>query len=96
MWETRKTDWKAVASVFLAISSQVGCFAVGMPSGLVVCYVIGVPAIILGHISRSQIKRSDGELRGAGIALVGLILGYLGVVTSVANWIMYIVPQTRH
>jgi competence protein ComGC len=38
-----------------------------------------IAAIILGHISRSEIRRSAGHLKGNGLALAGLILGYLGV-----------------
>jgi hypothetical protein len=39
----------------------------------------GIPAIILGHISRSKIKKSMGRLRGDGLALTGLILGYISL-----------------
>ena len=38
-----------------------------------------VAAIIFGHISRSDIRRSGGRKTGAGMALAGLILGYIGV-----------------
>jgi len=38
----------------------------------------GVAAIIFGHISRSDIRRSGGRKTGAGMALAGLILGYIG------------------
>ncbi len=38
--------------------------------------LITVPAIVLGHIARNQIRR-DGEA-GSGMALAGLILGYIG------------------
>ena len=38
-----------------------------------------VAAIIFGHISRSDIRRSGGRKTGAGMALAGLILGYVGV-----------------
>jgi Domain of unknown function (DUF4190) len=38
----------------------------------------GIPAIILGHIARSRIRQT-GE-QGAGLALAGLILGYVGLV----------------
>ena len=36
-----------------------------------------IAAIICGHIARSQIKRSDGNQTGAGMALAGLIISYL-------------------
>jgi hypothetical protein len=37
-----------------------------------------VAAIILGHLSLSDIKRSAGRLGGKGLAITGLVLGYLG------------------
>lgn len=38
-----------------------------------------IAAIIFGHLSLSEIKKSGGRLQGQGLALAGLILGYLGV-----------------
>ena len=37
-------------------------------------------AIILGHLSLSEIKKSAGRLTGQGLAIAGLVLGYLGIV----------------
>lgn len=37
-------------------------------------------ALILGHISYSQIKRSNGRQTGTGFALTGIILGWIGTV----------------
>lgn len=36
-----------------------------------------IAAIVLGHIARSQIRRTGQQ--GAGMALAGLILGYIGL-----------------
>lgn len=36
-------------------------------------------AVICGHIARSQIGNSQGMQTGDGLALAGLILGYLGL-----------------
>jgi len=41
----------------------------------------GIPAIILGHVARSRIRQT-GE-QGAGMALAGLILGYIGLVLAI-------------
>jgi hypothetical protein len=41
-----------------------------------------IPAIVLGYMARSQIRRT-GE-RGAGLALAGLILGWAGVILGIA------------
>lgn len=40
-----------------------------------------IPAIVLGHVARSQIKRT-GE-QGAGLALAGLTLGWVAVLLAV-------------
>jgi hypothetical protein len=37
-------------------------------------------AIIFGHIALSEIKKSAGRLKGDGLAIAGLVLGYLGIV----------------
>lgn len=56
----------------------------GKAIGSLVCGIFffflptAVAAVILGHISRSEIRRSAGRLRGSGMALAGLILGYMG------------------
>jgi type IV pilus assembly protein PilA len=36
-------------------------------------------AIILGHLSLSEIKKSGGRLGGRGLAIAGLVLGYAGI-----------------
>lgn len=36
-------------------------------------------AIITGHVARGQIRDSRGDLQGDGLALAGLILGYLSM-----------------
>ena len=39
-----------------------------------------VVAIVLGHLALSEIRKSAGRLKGEGIAIAGLVLGYLGIV----------------
>jgi hypothetical protein len=43
--------------------------------------LITIPAIVLGHVARRQIRRT-GE-RGAGLALAGLLLGWAGAAMMV-------------
>ncbi len=40
-----------------------------------------IPAIVLGHVARSQIKRT-GE-QGAGLALAGLVLGWVALILGI-------------
>jgi hypothetical protein len=55
-------------------------------AALILGFVLGPLAIPVGHIARAQIRRT-GE-QGAGLALVGLILGYLSVLA-----ILFVVLQ---
>ena len=41
--------------------------------------LFGIPAVICGHMAHSRIKRSAGALSGGGLALGGLITGYLSI-----------------
>ncbi len=45
------------------------------------CFVSSIVAVVTGHIARRQVKRT-GE-QGAGFALAGLILGYVGLALTV-------------
>jgi competence protein ComGC len=60
-----ETSGKAIASLIL---------------GIINVFPLCIVAIVLGHISLSQIKKSAGRLKGEGLAITGLILGYLGLV----------------
>lgn len=59
----------------------------GMAIAAMVLGIVGVSivAIILGHVSLSQIKRT-GE-QGRGMALAGVILGYIGLAGTII-WII--------
>ena len=66
--EPPQTDGKAIGSLICGIAS-VTIFSI----------LAGIPAIILGHISRSDIRKSAGRLKGEGLALAGLIMGYISL-----------------
>jgi hypothetical protein len=53
-----------------------------------------IPAIVLGHVARQQIKRT-GE-RGAGLALAGLLLGWGAVVLGIVVVVMAVVAIQSH
>jgi type II secretory pathway pseudopilin PulG len=61
-----ETSGKAIASLVL------GLFFFLCPASIL--------AIVFGHWSYSEINRSAGRLKGKGMAIAGLILGYSGVV----------------
>ncbi len=60
-----ETSGKAIASLVL------GLFFILLPASIL--------AVVFGHLSYSEINRSAGRLKGKGMAIAGLILGYSGV-----------------
>jgi type IV pilus assembly protein PilA len=60
-----ETSGKAIASLVC------GLFLFAFPMSIL--------AIIFGHLSLSDIRKSAGRLKGEGVAITGLVLGYLGV-----------------
>ena len=50
-------------------------------AGIVLCLgpLAGIPGVICGHIAQSKIKQSGGTLSGDGLALGGLITGYIAI-----------------
>jgi hypothetical protein len=62
----------------LAITSLV----LGVLSLTCLGFLAGTPAIILGHVAWKRARRQAGAYGGAGLALAGLIMGYLSIVLS--------------
>ena len=66
----------ALQSNGAAIASMV----LGIAGILMVPIVASIAAVICGHIARSQIRQGKGSVGGDGMAVTGLITGYLGLV----------------
>jgi hypothetical protein len=49
---------------------------------------VSLAAVICGHIALSQIKKT-GE-KGRGLAIGGLVLGYLGIISGIIVIIFFI------
>ncbi|WP_255447673.1 DUF4190 domain-containing protein, partial [Schumannella sp. 10F1B-5-1] len=56
---------------------------------LVLAFVVSLGAVITGHIALNQIKRT-GE-GGRGLALAGLIIGYVGIAVGVIYFAIVII-----
>lgn len=58
--------------------------------GIVLCFgpLAGIPAVICGHVALFRIRKSVGALSDRGLAVAGLVIGYLSIV-----WITVIGPS---
>jgi hypothetical protein len=68
-----KQQGLAITSLVLGLLSLV-CFG----------FLAGIPAVICGHLARARARQLPGQHGGAGLALAGLITGYVGVVMTLA------------
>ena len=71
-----KTSALAIWSLVLGILSLM-CFTI----------FTGIPGVICGHKALSRIKKSGGALTGQGLAIAGLVTGYLGIA-----WAIFVIP----
>jgi hypothetical protein len=72
-----KTSALAIWSLVLGILS-LACFTI----------FAAIPGVICGHKALSKIKRSGGALTGQGLAIAGLVTGYLGIA-----WAIIFIPM---
>ncbi|MBN8262845.1 MAG: DUF4190 domain-containing protein [Xanthomonadales bacterium] len=42
-----------------------------------------IAAVVTGHMARSEIRRAPDRLEGDGLAIAGLVLGYLSIALAV-------------
>lgn len=75
------TSGLAIASLVLGIISLLCCTGI----------LTAIPGIITGHMARAEIRRSGGALGGDGMALTGLILGYLTVAATIVGTALFLV-----
>lgn len=79
-------------------SAQISAPTCGLATASLVCGICGfilgpltgIPAIITGHLALGRIKKSGWALKGHGMAIAGLILGY--IVTVLVAIIFFILP----
>ena len=70
--QQKRTEGQAIASMVLGILSIIS-FGI----------LTAIPAVICGHIAKNKIRTDSENLQGDGMALSGLILGYITIGISI-------------
>jgi len=73
------SGFQSPATNGLAIAS----FVLGLV-GWVPCGIGSVVAIVLGFVARNQIRESHGRQGGDGLALAGIVLGFVAIALLIA------------
>ncbi len=69
----------AIASLVLGIISLACCQC-----------LTAIPGVIFGHIALGQIRRSGGTQGGSGLAVAGLVTGYIAIGGTLLFFVFYI------
>lgn len=78
-----RTSGLAIASMVCGIVSIFACQFIG-----------AIPALICGHMALSQISSSPMPMSGRGMAIAGLVLGYLQILLLVVFAVMLVIGFT--
>ena len=54
--------------------------SLGFACWIILPVLAAIPAIILGHMARVEIVKSEGRITGDGFAVAGLVMGYANLV----------------
>lgn len=70
---TARTCGTAITSLVLGILAVIlGFFSLG-----ILGFPLGLIAAIIGHVGMGKVKRSEGQLGGKGLAVAGVIMGWI-------------------
>lgn len=76
-----KTNGLAIASLVLGIAGLV----------FYACGATSVLALVFGYMSRGQIDRDPQNQGGRGMAIAGIIMGWIGVAIFVIFWVVIVI-----
>lgn len=76
VWTPPKANSMAIGSLVLSLIWLGGLGSVG--------------AVVLGHMAKREIARSQGRQSGANLATAGLVIGYIGVAIMVLYLLVYV------
>ena len=75
----------------LGLLTYVGFYQTDSVRGGAPGFVLGLPAVLFGHLAWHEIRTSGGAMRGKTISIAGLILGYL----AIGCWIASVIGVSR-
>jgi Domain of unknown function (DUF4190) len=78
-YQSTRTNGLAIASLVLGIAQ------------IFLCIIGGILALVFGYIARRQIDESGGTQGGRGMAIAGIILGWIGIGLGIAYIVVIII-----
>jgi hypothetical protein len=73
-----------------------GLAVASLVMGILWMYGIGaILALVFGYLAKGQISRSGGRETGRGLAIAGIVLGWIGVAGAILIIVMFAVVLSR-
>ena len=94
-WNPYQASWTQTSSVTVQSQAVSALSILSLISGILsvplicLCFLslpFSLFAIVSGHISRSICRRSQGRVTGDGMAVAGLLLGYVSLLVTTGIW----------
>jgi hypothetical protein len=60
-------------------SFAIASLVCSLASWFVIPFIGAIAAVVLGHIARHEIRHSYGQKSGSGLAIAGLVIGYIQI-----------------
>ncbi len=76
------TDPRAPGPMFIeppTSAMAIASFVLGIAGFFLIPVIGSILAVIFGHMARNEIKMQNGQVKGDGFALAGIIMGYAGI-----------------
>jgi hypothetical protein len=78
-WQPQRSSGEATASLILGICGFLVC--------PLICHVL---AVVFGYRAKREIDASNGTIGGRGLAVAGIILGWIGIALTVLVLILVV------
>lgn len=69
---TTATSGYAIASLVCSLASW-----------FIIPFIGAVVGVVMGHMARGEIRRSYGQKSGGGLAIAGLVIGYIHIIVCI-------------
>jgi hypothetical protein len=76
---TPETSGFAIASLVCSLASW-----------FVIPFIGAIAAVVLGHVARHEIRHSYGRKSGNGLAMAGLVIGYIQIALSLVVIVLFL------
>jgi hypothetical protein len=69
-------------------SFAIASLVCSLASWFVIPFIGAIAAVVLGHIARHEIRHSYGQKGGGGLAMAGLVIGYIQIALALLGGLL--------